>query len=152
MTLDGAAEYYKYLSGKEMPYQFSTSSTGLVDKGSWISCAEKDENEDNNGNDNNDDDEVIEMCEEAYQGAARCETNMTHLTYPDTSGCTYISQIKAAGTVAYQATGSGSGKSFAAFFFIFGGFVVLAGLFVATKRKSSSSKSAPLVEVEMTSD
>mmetsp|Transcript_16567 Transcript_16567/g.27470 ORF Transcript_16567/g.27470 Transcript_16567/m.27470 type:complete len:376 (-) Transcript_16567:229-1356(-) len=154
-TLPGAAEYYSYLSGGvAMPYQYSASSTGLVDTGSWISCAEQDENEDDNGNNNNNDEDARsnEMCQAAYQGSAKCERNMTYLTYPDSSACAYIAQIKSNGNSAFQSTDGGSTDtmSWAALLFIIGGVAALGGVYRASKR-DSSSKSTPLVEVEMSS-
>lgn len=155
--MPNANAYYQQLSGgKSMPYQYGDSN-GMIQKGKWISCAEQDEDEDGNNNNNNDeedDDRVIEMCEEAYEGAARCEANMTSLTYPDTSACTYIANMKAQGNVMYQLSNQLSAET-ASVFVVVGALVAMAAMwaFVTIKEKrannKASTRTAPLVEVEL---
>jgi hypothetical protein len=150
-TLPGAAGYYSALAGTEMPYLYTAGATGMVDQG-WTSCAEQDDDDDNNNN--NDDARAIELCEDSYTYAAKCETNMTSLTYPDTRACSYIATLKAEGGAAYQLGSNLTAMSWVAVLFIVAGVVTLGAVSAhvrANKRSKSSSKTVPLVEVEMSS-
>ena len=57
-----------------------------------IACKEASNQNENNqyGNDYYDQDSVSESCEELYQDAGKCESNVKDATYPDTSGCELI--------------------------------------------------------------
>jgi hypothetical protein len=57
-----------------------------------ISCKEASDQDNNNqyGNDYYDQDSVSDSCEELYQDAGKCESNVKDATYPDTSGCELI--------------------------------------------------------------
>ena len=46
----------------------------------------------NNNNDDQNAPETLEMCEELYQVAGRCEANL-NIAYPDTSACEFITTI-----------------------------------------------------------
>ena len=106
VALSNAATFYSYIAGSEMPYQYTAGATGMVEKG-WIACTDQNDNNNNNNNDNNKNDgKASNLCAESYASAAKCETNMTTLAYPDTSACTYIAQMKSQGTVAYQLSSS----------------------------------------------
>jgi len=89
---EGGAEAYSYLSaGQALPY----AETSLISM-DCISCKEPEEyNED--GNDNEDEDQVIEMCEEIYQAAGKCEQGLEDSGYlyeANNNACNYISGIK----------------------------------------------------------
>lgn len=134
---NGASIYYS-LAGESHP-NFETSLVGT----DCVSCMEpKEEDEDRNDDDEVDEDEVTRMCEELYNGAAKCETYMSGLTYPDESGCSYISSLSSsryrrflAATVS--STGSGSSS------LVFGGMAVLsvaAALVLVKKRATANEK------------
>lgn len=145
--LQNAAEYYEYATGVSMPFQYSSSSRGLV-KRKWISCAE----EDDNGNDDNnqDADDVTEFCEDVYEPAGKCEANMKNLYYKNTDGCDFIYQMK--GRTAYQMSSSSSydGVAWGAAFVLSVGVASLtAAKLYFRGRKQNNSRSDPLVEVEL---
>lgn len=149
-ALPGAAAYYNYVSGSDMPYQYTSGATGMVEKG-WIACTDQ-QSDNNDNNKNGEDGTASKLCEEAYASAAKCEANMTTLTYPDTSACSYIAQVKSQSQVAYQFA-SVNTMTWAAFMFVVGGVATL-GLVTAyihaKKRSDSSSRSTPLVvEVDL---
>ena len=143
-ALPDAASFYSSLAGSDMPYQYSSSSTGMVEKG-WISCTAQD-----NGDNKNNNDGASQLCSDSYGSAAKCEANLTNLAYPDTGACNYIAQIKSQGTVSYQL--ASVNMSWAALIFIVGGVAALGSVsaYVRSTKRSNSSKSTPLViEVEM---
>jgi hypothetical protein len=83
----GGKETYFSLAGESMPYA-SESVVGME----CVSCKEpEDFNED--GNDNEDEDAVIEMCEQIYQSAGKCEKNLG-ISDPNNNACTYMEGIK----------------------------------------------------------
>ena len=70
---------YEKSTGKELPFL----SDSLVDI-KYISCKELadndgDDEDDGNENDQEDEDEVIEMCEELYDQAGKCESDISDL-------------------------------------------------------------------------
>jgi hypothetical protein len=89
---NGSEIYAARNYGAELPFY----SSSMV-KSECISCLQVDENNNNNGNNNNNQNyEMIELCEQSYEQAARCEANLSpnsQYFYPDTSGCTYINTI-----------------------------------------------------------
>ena len=140
-----AALYYNFLSGDDLPYQYSDGATGIVEKG-FISCADQD---DNNGGNKNNEGSASALCQASYESAAKCEANMTNLAYPDSSACSYIALVKDQGVLAYQLK-SGSTMTWSALLFVVGGVAALgavASFIRANKRGDSSSRSAPLVTV-----
>lgn len=64
----------------------------------------------NNNNDDYEEPVVNELCEQMYESAGRCETNL-NVAYPDTSACDFINTIlpKLEGTSRSLFNGSGSG-------------------------------------------
>mmetsp|Transcript_32816 Transcript_32816/g.49477 ORF Transcript_32816/g.49477 Transcript_32816/m.49477 type:complete len:381 (+) Transcript_32816:82-1224(+) len=144
--LQGAADLYESLTGSAMPYQYAASSRGMV-KRKWVSCAEQDDNGNDDAN-NQDADRVTEFCEEAYELAGKCETNMKNIYYKNTDACDYIYQLK--GRTAYQMSSSYSGVVWGAAFLVSLGLSSFAAIkMYMGARKGSNSRSAPLVEVEM---
>ncbi|KAG7346293.1 hypothetical protein IV203_005361 [Nitzschia inconspicua] len=87
----GGAAVYSSLAGKSLPY--STESILSLD---CISCKEPAEfNQD--GNDAEDQDEVIEMCEQIYNTAGKCEEGLQATGYvskANNNACNYIAGIK----------------------------------------------------------
>ena len=121
----------------------------MVDKG-WLACTAQDNGGNNNNNGNNKDAKSSQLCEDSYDSAVKCETNLTNLAYPDTSGCSYIAHIKSQGNVSFQL--ASVNMSWAALFVIVGGVAVLGSVsaYIRSKKRSDSSKSDPLViEVEL---
>mmetsp|Transcript_23005 Transcript_23005/g.34520 ORF Transcript_23005/g.34520 Transcript_23005/m.34520 type:complete len:382 (-) Transcript_23005:206-1351(-) len=58
-------------------------------------CKEYQDQDQNNANDNNDNDEVAQVCEEVYEQAGKCETNMLYNEYYKQEGaCDYISGVQ----------------------------------------------------------
>jgi len=85
----GGKELYLAMAGEDLPY----AESSLVGP-ECMSCMEPAEIEDNdNGNDNQDEDQVIEVCEELYRGAGKCEQGMG-LDYPNNNACNYMEGIK----------------------------------------------------------
>eukprot|EP00957_Ditylum_brightwellii_P177715 13537523-Ditylum_brightwellii.AAC.1 len=84
----GMATYY-LMTGKTLPY----SQESMVTLG-CISCKEPgDADMQNNVDDYFDEDEIVEMCEELYAEAGKCETNLGN-QYPNENACNYIEGIK----------------------------------------------------------
>jgi len=82
---------YKYLAGESLPY----SSTSLISM-DCMSCKEP-EDFNYDGNDAQDEDQVIEMCEQIYETAGKCETGLKATGYVYTANeaaCNYIAGIK----------------------------------------------------------
>lgn len=83
----GGTETYYSIAGEDMPYG-AESVVGME----CVSCKEPVEaNED--GDDAEDEDEVIEMCEEIYQQAGKCESNLG-IENANSAACTYMEGIK----------------------------------------------------------
>ena len=114
-TADDGLEAWKTNNyGVELP--FSTGS--IIAHGECVDCkavqdADQDENQDA-------EDEIIEVCQNSYEAAARCEEKMD-ISSPDTSGCDYINNILPRLESASRSisTGGGSGKAAKAFAGIF---------------------------------
>lgn len=110
---NGADIYAARNYGAELPFY----SESMV-KSECISCQQVDNDNNNNNNGNNNGNynyETIELCEQSYEQAARCETNLSpnsQYFYPDTSGCTYINTIlprlESATTSVHKKISSGS--------------------------------------------
>jgi hypothetical protein len=157
VAISGAATYYNYITGYEMPYQFKEGTSGMISKG-WVACVD-DSNGNGNGNDNNKNDKnrkdgtAFQLCEESYASSAKCEANMTSLAYPDTSACAYIAQVKSQSNLSFQMS-YGNTMSWPSLVFILSGVAILGAvslqLRMMKRDNDQSSKSSPLVsEVEM---
>jgi len=84
---NGGTDTYLATAGVSMPYG-AESVIGM----DCVSCKEPaDNNED--GNDADDGDQVIEMCEQIYQMAGKCEKNLGSYS-SNSNACTYIDGIK----------------------------------------------------------
>jgi hypothetical protein len=68
--------YETYSGGTSLP------TTALVTYSECLSCKE------NNNADNAD--QVMDVCEQLYEEAAKCETNVQGASFPDVSGCDYM--------------------------------------------------------------
>jgi hypothetical protein len=90
---NGGANTYASIAGTSLPY--SQKSVITMD---CFSCKEPEDADNNNdGNDNEDEDEVIEMCEQIYSAAGKCETGLQatgYITEANENACNYISGIK----------------------------------------------------------
>lgn len=87
----GGEETYSSLAGKSLPY----SSESLISM-DCVSCKEP-EDYNNDGDDEEDEDQVIEMCEEIYEGAGKCEQGLESTGYissANNNACNYIAGIK----------------------------------------------------------
>lgn len=79
----GASVYTQFSNGVSLPY----SKTSIISE-NCISCKQVDENADDNAY------EIEQFCEESYNVAAKCETNLkSQLASPVTSDCDYINNI-----------------------------------------------------------
>lgn len=95
---DGTYEKFNY--GKAMPY----SSESIITN-ECISCERVDNDNNNNGNggnyyyrNNNKDKEVLQFCEEIYEDAGKCETDLdAYGHYANTMACEFIEGLKASG-------------------------------------------------------
>lgn len=96
---------YEMLSGG-VPLPYSTESLIELE---CVSCLEPKENGDQNDDDYEDEDEVSRFCEESFNEAARCETNLdTGYYYKDETGCNYIAALKAGEVYSYYLGFSGT--------------------------------------------
>mmetsp|Transcript_67826 Transcript_67826/g.102290 ORF Transcript_67826/g.102290 Transcript_67826/m.102290 type:complete len:397 (-) Transcript_67826:163-1353(-) len=87
----GGASTYSQLAGQALPY----SSESIVHM-DCISCKEP-ADFNNDGNDNEDEDAVIEMCEQIYATAGKCEPALEatgHVYKANEAACNYIAGIK----------------------------------------------------------
>jgi hypothetical protein len=85
----GGKQLYKTLEGTDLPY----GEASIIDM-ECISCKEP-EDYNNEGDDANDEDEVVEMCEQIYQQAGKCETNLSNGgSSINTNACNYMEGIK----------------------------------------------------------
>lgn len=104
--------YEKYNYGSVLPYK----RVSMIDS-ECIPCKEKgDEDEDdNNGNDGDEEEEVelIELCEESYEQAGKCEKDL-NIAYPRNDECDYMSKILLKHDSHYKA--SSAPKAFAIIF------------------------------------
>jgi hypothetical protein len=120
---------YKSRTGVDLPY----ASQAIIPAGECMSCEDPEQkreyeqnqyngnNNNNNGDNNNGnnngnngwyyDAEPSELCQESYERAVKCETNM-NLAYPDTTGCTfinnYLGKLESASRSFTTTSGSGS--------------------------------------------
>lgn len=88
---NGGSSTYSYMAGRSLPY----SDDSLISM-DCMSCKEPAEYN-NEGNDAYDEDEVIEMCEQIYQTAGKCESALAASGYvyePNENACNYIAGIK----------------------------------------------------------
>jgi len=106
----GSGVYEAFNYGYPLPYE----KEPIIAKNDCISClqVDEDENQNNNGNNNgnnnqnynyngnnnyNQDQEVAEICQQAYENAAKCETKLGNYLgqyfYADTTGCNFINNI-----------------------------------------------------------
>eukprot|EP00543_Licmophora_paradoxa_P007039 CAMPEP_0202454766 /NCGR_PEP_ID=MMETSP1360-20130828/12419_1 /ASSEMBLY_ACC=CAM_ASM_000848 /TAXON_ID=515479 /ORGANISM="Licmophora paradoxa, Strain CCMP2313" /LENGTH=390 /DNA_ID=CAMNT_0049074171 /DNA_START=302 /DNA_END=1474 /DNA_ORIENTATION=+ len=134
----GGASTYKTLSyGESLPY----SSSSVVGK-ECISCKEPEEvDENNDGNDEQDEDEVVEMCEEIYATAGKCESDLG-IDNANTAACNYMEGIKIVrkdGTVQVQSSKANKTASIFIGLFVVS-FVLLAAYvyFLHTKLQRAS--------------
>lgn len=134
---DGGANTYLALSGgSELPY--AEQSIVHMD---CISCKEPEEvNNDGNQNDQQDEDQVIEMCEQIYATAGKCEPALEATGYvyqANENACNYIAGIKVIrkdGTITQ--VGSKANKTASIFIGIFVvAFVLLAAYIYYLKTK-----------------
>jgi len=128
---EGGDETYYNLVGDHIPYGINDKSVVGME---CISCKESEEINDNDDNDNNDDEEEeqepIEFCQDVYQQAGKCESNLGTDSVNE-AACTYMEGIKIVRSngVVHALTGGGSKTAsvfiglFVATFFLLGGYV-----------------------------
>jgi hypothetical protein len=88
---NGGADTYYTMAGDYLPYKDKTIIT--MD---CFSCKEP-EDFNNEGNDADDGDQVMEMCEQIYGTAGKCESGLAATGYvaePNENACNYIAGIK----------------------------------------------------------
>jgi len=89
---EGGAEAYSYMSqGVALPY----AEESLISM-DCISCKEP-EDYNGDGDDAEDEDQVIEMCEQIYESAGKCEQGLEatgYLSEANNNACNYIAGIK----------------------------------------------------------
>mmetsp|Transcript_13097 Transcript_13097/g.19087 ORF Transcript_13097/g.19087 Transcript_13097/m.19087 type:complete len:345 (-) Transcript_13097:156-1190(-) len=93
--------------GVELPY----TSSSIVSE-ACLSCKVEDANNDGYYQDP----EITEICEESYDMAAKCESNLaSSLSYPITTGCSYINRLSAYAEGS-KSVGGGAATGWAIFF------------------------------------
>jgi len=88
---EGGSYTYSYMAGQSLPYAFES-----IISMDCINCKEP-EDFNNDGNDAEDEDEVIEMCEQIYEMAGKCEQGLEATGYlyeANNNACNYIAGIK----------------------------------------------------------
>lgn len=100
--------FSKFSYGQELPYSQS-SGQSMIDSNS-ISCKEPQDQNDQNNGDQNDADEILEVCERAYENAAKCEDSLSSdvVYYPNTYGCSLINSMKKPGKNGTRSSGHSS--------------------------------------------
>lgn len=100
--------FEKFAYGQSLPYTKS-SGKSMIDSNS-ISCKEPQDQNDQNNNDRNDADEILEVCEKAYENAAKCEDSLSSdvVYYPNTYGCSLINSMKKPGKSSSRSSGHSS--------------------------------------------
>jgi len=139
----GRSTYAQLTYGKELPYG-ETTMIGTE----CMSCKEpKEQNANgenqNNANDQEDEDEVKETCENLYQAAGKCESNLSGVAaYPNTKGCTFMEGIKIVRKNGVIVRGAGSKSTTASVFIgLFAcSFVLLGGYAYYLKTKLDRAK------------
>eukprot|EP00591_Stephanopyxis_turris_P015454 CAMPEP_0195538492 /NCGR_PEP_ID=MMETSP0794_2-20130614/49556_1 /TAXON_ID=515487 /ORGANISM="Stephanopyxis turris, Strain CCMP 815" /LENGTH=259 /DNA_ID=CAMNT_0040672475 /DNA_START=12 /DNA_END=791 /DNA_ORIENTATION=+ len=130
-TVAPEGTYAKYTYGKTLPY----SSESIVGN-DCTSCAVPEEDDGNNNGDDADKEvEIQQMCQELYEGAGKCESNLS-IDYPSTVACNFIHNVLPQLEKIYRTnTGSSSSSSASAstaFAWIFGITTVGLGVFCYT--------------------
>ena len=135
--ISGANSLYYSITGKAMKYRHYTyyrygsgrvSSSGILSH-ECISCMQPKEQQDDD--DKQQEDELIEMCQETYEVAAKCESYAMGLYYTTQTGCNYISQLKKY-SLGYAFAGFASSSGFSmSMMTSIGLFCVVAGLTLA---------------------
>jgi len=91
---DGGDGTYYGLTGSHIPYGYNDKSIVGME---CISCQEPEDVDGEEENDNDDEDEEaaepIEFCQEIYQKAGKCESNLG-IDSPNENACTYMEGIK----------------------------------------------------------
>jgi len=134
----GTGVYEAFHYGYSLPYE----NEPIVALNDCISCLQVDENQNNNNNNNNNGNnnnnnnqnqnmEVNELCQESYEMAAKCESDLSSYLgqyyYTDTTGCEYINsilpnlekatrKISSGSSAAPNVSGSGVATAFAVIF------------------------------------
>jgi len=126
-TKAGSGIYEAMTYGNSLPYENEP-----IVAGDCIECKQVDEDDNDNNNNNGDDNqqeeyEILELCEETYEDAAKCESALSGKYYNDESGCEYINSIlptleKATQSItksSFSNSGSaGAATGWAIFFFL----------------------------------
>merc|ERR1719359_374834 len=116
--------YEKANWGQPLPY--SAKNEPIIPHGECMSCEQVDEDQNNYNYNNQNDKESIELCQQSYEEAAKCETGMD-IYYADSSGCEFIKttlpRLHAAST-----GGMSGGSTSTALAWVFG---ITTGLFGA---------------------
>lgn len=87
--VENGADSFSNVMGYTLPY-----STENILGNECANCREHGmEEHQNGGDDADDDDDVLEQCEELYQGSKKCEDGLDSEN-PDLSGCTEISELQ----------------------------------------------------------
>mmetsp|Transcript_49993 Transcript_49993/g.53967 ORF Transcript_49993/g.53967 Transcript_49993/m.53967 type:complete len:425 (-) Transcript_49993:165-1439(-) len=113
----GTGVYEAFHYGYPLPYE----NEPIVTLDDCISCLQVDQdNDDNNNNNNNNynnnqDQEVSELCQQSYEMAAKCESNLGSYLgqyyYTDVTGCEYINNILPNLEQATRKISSGNSRS-----------------------------------------
>lgn len=146
-TLAPSGTYEKYNYGASLPYKKES-----IVSDDCIACKEveeedDDDNNNNNNNNNNDEEEevnLIELCEETYEMAGKCEDDLS-IAYPRNNECKYINDILPLHEVNYKHR-SAAGP----FAFIFGLSSIGLGYMVYKQKTEGAVKKSPLSELDHT--
>jgi len=135
----GGREIYSTLTyGKELPY----SQTTMIGS-ECMACKEPEDADQNNNNDNEDEDQVIESCEQLYEGAGKCEAGLSgSIQYPNNYGCNFMEGIKIVRKNGVVVSGPGSKNTTASIFIgLFAcSFLLLGGYAYYLKTKLDRAK------------
>jgi len=160
----GSGIYEAFNYGYPLPYE----KESIIKVNDCISCLQVDEDANNNNNNGqnynygnnyqNQDAEVAEICANAYEGAAKCETKLSKVLgnyfYADTSGCEYINHIlpnlqKATRKIASGSSIALGGSAATAFAVIFGLTTALLGAYAFFLYRKIHRAKVNLAQAEM---
>lgn len=163
----GSGVYEAFNYGYPLPYE----TESIVNTRECISCLQVDEDGNNNqnqnnnnnynynynGNNNNNQQEVAEICQQSYEAAAKCESNLGSYLgqyyYADTSGCEYINNILPNLAQATRKIASGSipvgGGAATGFAVVFGLTTALLGAYAFFLYRKIHRAKVNLAQAEM---
>ena len=129
-TKNAPSGIYEKLNGMALPY-----STQSIVSNDCVSCKEPQNNNNKNQGDYYDKDQVLEVCQNLYTEAAKCESSMG-ISNPDNESCDFIqSTVPRMERALAGKTGGKAALAFAWIFFITSGLLGVYVFYLFTRAK-----------------